>query len=156
VLVVQSQQEDDSNDRRYAHRRNNERPVPHRTNQIRRRKSTYNAHRTTRHLDNRSPCVGVAESLDDDAGEIGHGTVVDHGKQRDEEERPGGFVGYEQLADLIPLECFVLDAGLVDADAFNGGGAFSGGEEGGRHGVVGEEEDGEEADYDGEYTLRSG
>jgi len=153
VLVVQSQQENDSDDRRHAHRGDDETPPPHGTNQIRRRKRTHNAHRTTRHLNNRCPRIRIPKRLDNNTREIGDGTVVNHGKQRDEEERPGGFVGEEQFADLIPFEGFVLDAGLVDADVVDGDGAFGGGQEGGGHGVVGEEEDGEEADDDGEYAL---
>jgi len=153
VLIVQSQQENDSNNRRHAHRRDDETPPPHRPNQIRCGKSTHDAHRTTRHLNNRRPCIRISKRLDNNAGEIGDGAVVDHGKQRDEEERPGGFVGEQEFADLVPFEGFVLDAGLVDADVVDGGGALGGDQEGGGHGVVGEEEDGEEADNDGEDAL---
>lgn len=98
--------------------------MPNRPDEIRRRKGGHDRDRARGHLhDGRAP-RREAELGDDDAGEVGHGAVVDHGEERDEEQRPGLLVPEQELDNLVRLEPLVLDAGLVDAHVLDDGDAL--------------------------------
>ena len=72
--------------------------------------------------------------------ETADGAVGDRGRDCYEGEEPGLRVR-EALRDLVGFEVFVLDAGLVFSQAFDGRDFFCVRERAGGHGVVGEEED---------------